>query len=152
MASFQPGSTPAYSEEQDAFGVEKIYQTAADGNEWYVNMDNPTSDPNFRNLGNIDFDRNPDGSWRVSADKIRMEAWLPSDEKWLNVEITEYAEWLQRALAVVFARGSPHVKRRVFGQRVQGKTIWRRRIGLEQGNHPPGLYGQPRRNARLQSH
>jgi hypothetical protein len=69
VALLQPGSTPAYSEEQDSFGVEKLYPTAEGGNEWYINMNDPRSDPNFRNLDNIDFEKNPDGSWQVSADQ-----------------------------------------------------------------------------------
>ena len=62
ITSFQLSNTPAYSDGLDSFGVEEIYPTAEGGNEWYVNMEDPRSDPNFRNLGNIEFDRNPDGS------------------------------------------------------------------------------------------
>jgi hypothetical protein len=113
LASFQLGSMPAYSEEQDSFGVEKIYPTVSGGNEWYVNMDDPRDDPNFRNLGNIDFDKNPDGSWQVSADQIRMEAWSPSNEKWLNIEITEYAkiESGSNELLQMYSRGGHHTSR-----------------------------------------
>jgi len=108
---FQLGSTPAYSEELDIFGVEKIYPTADGGNEWYVDMDDPTSD--LRNIDNVDFDRNSDGSWRVSADQIRMEAWSPVDEKWLNVEITEYAriDSGSNELLQLYSRGGHHTTR-----------------------------------------
>jgi hypothetical protein len=113
IASFQLGSTPAYSEEQDSFGVEKIYPTAPGGNEWYVNMDDPRNDPNFRNLGNVRFSENPDGSWQVSAGQVRMEAWSPSNEKWLNVEITEYAkiESGSNELLQMYSRGGHHTSR-----------------------------------------
>lgn len=112
IASFQLVSTPAYSEE-DSFGVEKIYPTATGGNEWYVNMDDPRDDPNFRNLGNVQFSKNRDGSWKVSADQIRMEAWSPSGEKWLNVEITEYAkiEGGSNELLQMYSRGGHHTNR-----------------------------------------
>jgi hypothetical protein len=113
LASFQLSGTPAYSEGQDSFGIEKIYQTAAGGNEWYVNMNDPRDDPNFRNLGNIDFDKNSDGSWQVSAGQIRMEAWSPSNEKWLNIEITEYAkiESGSNELLQMYSRGGHHTSR-----------------------------------------
>lgn len=113
IASFQLASTPAYSDRLDSFGVEEIYPTAEGGNEWYVNMEDPNSDLNFRNLGNIGFDRNPDGSWRVSADQMRMEAWSPDGEKWLDVEITEYAkiESGSNELLQMYSRGGHHTNR-----------------------------------------
>ena len=88
------GSTASYAEAAgatvDEFGIQKIYQTSKDGKEWYVDMDDPKSDPNFRNLDDIKFDRNSDGSWQISEDSIRMEAWSPANQKWLNVEMTAY--------------------------------------------------------------
>jgi hypothetical protein len=146
IASFQLGGTPAYSEEQDAFGVEKIYPTAAGGNEWYVNMYDPRSDPDFRNLGNIDFAKNSDGSWRVSADQIRMEAWSPDNEKWLNVEITEYAkiESGSNELLQMYSRGGHHTNRdqclgsaykaRLYGD---GTAAWNKEVThpAYAGNH-----------------
>ena len=111
--SFQLGSEPAYSAEMDNFGVEKLYPMAAGGNEWYVNMDDPREDPNFRNLGNVHFSKNNDGSWRVSADQIRMAAWSPANEKWQNVEITEYAkiESGSNELLQIYSRGGHHTSR-----------------------------------------
>jgi hypothetical protein len=137
MASFQLGSAPAYSEEQDTFGVEKIYPTASGGNEWYVNMNDPRSDPNFRNLGNVNFNKNSDGSWRVSAHQIRMEAWSPTNEKWLNIEITEYAkiESGSNELLQMYSRGGHHTSRdeclgsaykaRLYGN---GEAAWNKEV------------------------
>ena len=111
MTSFQLGSTPAYSEELDDFGIEKIYPTTAGGNEWYVDMDDPTSD--LRNTGNIQFSKNSDGSWQVSARQIRMEAWSPANEKWLNVEITGYAKMESGSNELIqwYSRGGHHTLR-----------------------------------------
>jgi hypothetical protein len=111
MTSFQLGSTPAYSEELDNFGIDKIYATAKGGNEWYVDMENPMSD--LRNIGNVHFSQNSDGSWRVSADQIRMEVWSPENEKWRNVEITEYAkiEGGSNELLQMYSRGGHHTSR-----------------------------------------
>ena len=113
ISSFQAGSTPAYSAEMDRFGIEKLYPTAAGGNEWYVNMDDPRDDPSFRNLGNVQFSKNNDGSWRVLADQIRMEAWSPANEKWQNVEITEYVkiESGSNELLQMYSRGGHHTSR-----------------------------------------
>jgi len=106
-------STPAYSERLDSFGVKEVYPTALGGNEWHVNMDDPRSDPNFRNLGNVHFNKNADGSWQVSADQIRMEAWSPEGEKWRNVEMTMYAkmESGSNELLQMYSRGGHHTNR-----------------------------------------
>ena len=123
-----PLVTPAYSEELDIFGVEKIYPTAQGGNEWYVDMDDPYSDPMLRNREALT--RQPDGSWQVSGGdngQVRLEAWSPENEKWLNVEITEYAkmESGSNELLQLYSRGGHHtssneclgsaVKARLYG-------------------------------------
>jgi hypothetical protein len=137
LTTFQLGSAPAYSEELDRFGVEKLYPTADGGNEWYVDMDDPRSDPDLRNLDNVQFSRNADGSWRVSADQIRMEAWSPANEKWRNVEITEYAkiEGGSNELLQLYSRGGHHTSRdeclgsaykaRLYGN---GEAAWNKEI------------------------
>ncbi|MGI0048873.1 MAG: Ig-like domain-containing protein, partial [Nitrososphaera sp.] len=92
----------------DQFGIEKIYPTTEGGNEWYVNMDDPKSDPNFRNLPSMT--KQSDGSWQVSASQVRMEAWSPSGEKWLNVEITGYAKMVSGSNELIqwYSRGGHH--------------------------------------------
>jgi hypothetical protein len=135
--AFQLGqSKPAYSSataELDDFGVKKIYQTKNDGggNEWYVDMDNPSSDSMFRNLPSMT--KQSDGSWQVSKDQVRMEAWSPPGQKWLNVEMTEYAKIIQSSDDVLqmYSRGAHHsssdpclgsaYKARLFGN---GEAAW----------------------------
>ena len=92
----------------DNFGIEKIYPTASGGNEWYVNMNDPRSDPLFRNLPSMT--EQSDGSWQVSASQVRMEAWSPPDEKWLNVEITGYAKMVSGSNELIqwYSRGGHH--------------------------------------------
>jgi len=95
----------------DDFGIEKIYPTKSGGNEWYVNMDDPDSDPMFRNLPSMT--RQSDGSWQVNGGtrgQVRMEAWSPSNEKWLNVEITMYAKIVggSNELLQMYSRGGHH--------------------------------------------
>jgi hypothetical protein len=95
----------------DNFGIKKIYPTKG-GKEWYVNMNDPDSDPYFRNLQNLQLTLQPDGSWQVEAQngQVRMEAWSPENEKWLNVEITEYAkiEQTTNSLLQMYTRGGHH--------------------------------------------
>jgi hypothetical protein len=106
------GQNAAMGDEADVFGVEKIYPTKTGGREWYVNMDEPRSDSLFKNLDNIDFSNLGD-SWHVSADQVRMEAWSPSNEKWLNVEVTAYAklESGSTELLQLYSRGGHHTDR-----------------------------------------
>jgi hypothetical protein len=116
----------------DKFGVQEIYPTK-DNREWYVNMGNPQSDPNFRNLNNVKFSQNTDGSWRVSASQIRMEAWSPENQKWNNIEMTEYAKIVSGSneLLQMYSRGGHHsskdpclgsaYKARLYGN---GEAAW----------------------------
>jgi hypothetical protein len=123
----------------DKFGVKKIFPTAFGGNEWYVDMTNPKSDPLFRNLPLMT--KQLDGSWRVSASQVRMEAWSPSYDKWLNVEITGYAKMVSGTqLIQAYSRGGHHYadpagacegsayKARLYGN---GNAAW-----VKEVNHP----------------
>jgi hypothetical protein len=78
----------------DRFGIKKIYPDAPSpkNKEWAVNMDNPSSTANFKNLPTIT--KQGDGSFQTSASQVRMEAWSPVGNKWQNVEITAYNKWL----------------------------------------------------------
>jgi hypothetical protein len=138
LATSMTASIPAYSDHQDLdrFGIKKIYPTK-DGKEWYVNMEDPRRDPRFKNLNNVHFSKNADGSWRVYADQIRMEAWSPEDDKWLNVEITAYAkiEGGSNELLQLYSRGGHHTskdeclgsayKARLYGD---GTAAWTKEI------------------------
>jgi hypothetical protein len=92
----------------DEFGIEKIYPTKTGGNEWYVNMEDPRSDGLFRNLPSMT--KQSDGSWQVSASQVRMEAWSPSNEKWLDIEITGYAKMISGSNELIqwYSRGGHH--------------------------------------------
>jgi hypothetical protein len=95
------------TESLDKFGIKKVYPTQQGGREWFVNMDNPYKDSNFI-LGNIDLEKQPDGSWQVGSDDITdtfngkfhiiMGVNTPYDQKhWKNVEITGYAKVISTA-------------------------------------------------------
>jgi hypothetical protein len=125
----------------DKFGIKKIYPTAQGGNEWYVNMEDPASDPMFRNLETMR--RQPDGSWQVdggSNGQARLEVWSPVNQKWLNVEITMYAKMVSGSneLLQLYSRGGHHTskdeclgsayKARLYGD---GQAKW-----VKEVNHP----------------
>jgi hypothetical protein len=58
----------------DPFGVKKIYPTKSGGDQWYMNMDGPTSDGRFNPQATIT--KNLDGSWKMlSTTKVRMDVW-----------------------------------------------------------------------------
>ena len=87
----------------DKFGIKKIYDTQSSGREWFMDMDDPTSDGIFSTGSTqwtlADIDKNSDGSWRVSGKEypssyryqVRMIVETPPGEKeWKNVEWTAY--------------------------------------------------------------
>ncbi|MGE0550933.1 MAG: discoidin domain-containing protein [Kofleriaceae bacterium] len=121
----------------DPFGVKKLFPTKPGGEEWYVNMNDARSSPRFKNLPTMT--KQPDGSWRVSANQVRMEAWSPENKKWLNVEITSYAKVTSGGgLLQMYSRGGHHssnrpcegsaIKSRMY---IDGKMGWVKEI-----NHP----------------
>ncbi|HEY7506580.1 MAG TPA: chitobiase/beta-hexosaminidase C-terminal domain-containing protein, partial [Nitrososphaera sp.] len=125
----------------DDFGIEKLYPTVNGGNEWYVNMDDPYSDPLLQNRETLT--EQPDGSWQVSGGsngQVRLEAWSPANEKWLNVEITMYAKMVSGSneLLQMYSRGGHHTssneclgsayKARFYGD---GDAAW-----VKEVNHP----------------
>ena len=54
----------------DIFGITKIYPTKAGGNTWFMDMDNPASDPRFNSQSTIT--QNLDGSWKMEQSQVRM--------------------------------------------------------------------------------
>ena len=120
----------------DNFGIKEIYHTKVGGMEWYVSMDNPVNDPYFKNLQNLQLIKQPDGSWQVQNPidgQVRMEDWSVQNEKWLNVEITEYAKIVDgtNPLLQIYGRGGHHTstdkclgsayKARLYGD---GRAAW----------------------------
>ena len=57
----------------DIFGIKKLYQTKSNGEEWYIDMNNPLSDSRFDPQNTIT--KNPDGSWKMKSSKVRMNVY-----------------------------------------------------------------------------
>ena len=53
------------------YEIRQIYPTKLGGEEWFMNMQNPIGDPRFDPQATIT--KNPDGSYKVTKEEIRME-------------------------------------------------------------------------------
>lgn len=125
----------------DNFGIKKVYQTADNAHEWYVNMDDPKSDPLFRNLSNVTFTKKSDGSWLVDASQIRLEAWSGTDAKtkWQNVEITGYEKMVAGTnhLLQQYSRGGHHTSTNPCeGSAMKGRLYEDKTAVVKEVNHP----------------
>ncbi len=96
----------------DKFGIKKIYSTKIGGEEWYMNMNNPSSDP--QNDPKTTLKKNSDGSWKITSNKVRYNVFtstgydsgkieideqklasrghMQSSNDWKNLEITGYVK------------------------------------------------------------
>jgi hypothetical protein len=68
---YRPFSGPVA--DTDDFGIIKLYPTKNNGEEWYINMADPTGDSQFNPQNSIT--RNPDGSWKMKATQVRMSVY-----------------------------------------------------------------------------
>jgi hypothetical protein len=69
---FQPGLA-----ENDCFGIAEIYPTRAGGQEWFMDMQDPTADIQM-NWGSATVTRNADSSWKMAAAQVRVEVYTPA--------------------------------------------------------------------------
>jgi hypothetical protein len=77
--------------EFDAFGIAKIYPTKEGGREWFINMSDPKSSPNFSITDNANLSHLSDGSWRINSSHVRMVINTSDDQtEWKNTEITGF--------------------------------------------------------------
>lgn len=103
----------------DKFGITEIYSTKPEGREWFIDMNDPTTDGIFNPQSNIT--RQNDGSWQISGrqntgkynNEVRMEVNTPNGQQdWKNVEMTGYAKVILANppfdSLVWYARGGKH--------------------------------------------
>ena len=74
----------------DIFGIKKLYQTKNNGEEWYLNMNNPTSDSRFNPQNTIT--RNPDGSWKMKATQVRMAVYTSTGYDGDDIPTLDHSE------------------------------------------------------------
>jgi hypothetical protein len=99
----------------DEFGIQKLYQTTENGEEWYMNMSDPLHDPQFN--PQVELVKNDeDISWHVDDSQVRMnvytssgyneskittynqielakKGYMQSPNDWKNVEMTGYVKY-----------------------------------------------------------
>ena len=59
----------------DQFGLKKIYSTKSDGEQWFMNMEDPENDPRS---DPPEMTKNTDGSWRVTSGQVRYGVFTSS--------------------------------------------------------------------------
>jgi hypothetical protein len=74
----------------DIFGIKKLYQTKNNGEEWYINMNNPTSDSRFNPQNTIT--KNPDGSWKMKATQVRMNVYTSTGYDGDDIPTLDHSE------------------------------------------------------------
>ncbi len=97
----------------DIFGIKKLYSTKNNGEEWYMNMNNPLGDSRFNPQNTIT--KNADGSWKMKATQVRMavytstgyhsddittldhseiasKGYMQAPNDWRNFEMTQYVK------------------------------------------------------------
>jgi hypothetical protein len=115
----------------DKFGVEMVYPTKTGGEQWFMNMVNPTSDSRFDPKTTLT--KNTDGSWKVKSDAVRMnvftstgyeqdniatynqktlatKGYMQSSNDWKNIEMTGYVKLISGSgdTFTWYARGGRH--------------------------------------------
>jgi hypothetical protein len=74
----------------DRFGVRMLYPTKQAGEEWFIDMQNPTSDGRFDPKASIA--KNPDGSWKMPSDKVRMNVFTSTGYDQSKIPSTNHAQ------------------------------------------------------------
>jgi len=106
-----PPVTPPLS--KDVFGITKIYADKPNGEQWFMNMVDPTHDPRYDPKTALK--KNPDGSWKVTDSQVRMnvftstgydeskiqtydqselatKGYMEAPNDWKNIEMTGYVK------------------------------------------------------------
>lgn len=90
------------NDDYDRFGIKKIYPTSSDGDEWFLDMEDPVADEQFSpfnmNTGETDpnfkLTQNEDGSWKLksknSEAKVRMDVFTNDGYHPENIETYDH--------------------------------------------------------------
>ena len=85
---YRPFSGPIT--DTDDFGIIKLYPTKSNGEEWYIDMANPTGDSQFDPRNTIT--RNPDGSWKMKATQVRMTVYTSTGYDGDDIPTLDHSE------------------------------------------------------------
>ncbi|MDW0137690.1 MAG: Ig-like domain-containing protein [Nitrososphaeraceae archaeon] len=73
----------------DQFGITKLYPTKNNGEEWYMNMDNPLGDSRFNPQNTLT--KNPDGSWKMKSTQVRMNVYTSTGYNSANIPTLDHS-------------------------------------------------------------
>ncbi len=73
----------------DQFGIIKLYPTKINGEEWYMNMNNPLGDGRFNPQNTITM--NPDGSWKMKSTQVRMNVYTSTGYNSVNIPTLDHS-------------------------------------------------------------
>jgi hypothetical protein len=71
----QPPPTGGDEGDLDQFGIKKIYPSKPNGEQWFMNMDDPKNDPRTKTPS---MSKNGDGSWKVTSGQVRYGVYTSS--------------------------------------------------------------------------
>ena len=99
--STEPKATTT-STTKDKYGISKIYSDATGirSQIWYMDMNDPSADPLFKNEQNANLHKESDGAWSSDGSsngkyQVRLEGWSENgSKKWGNTEVTVYANFM----------------------------------------------------------
>ena len=74
----------------DKFGITRLYPTKTGGEQWYMDMNNPTSDSRFNPQNTIT--KNPDGSWKMKATQVRMAVYTSTGYDGDDIPTLDHSE------------------------------------------------------------
>ena len=74
---------------KDQFGIIKLYPSKNNGEEWFINMDNPLSDSRFNPQNTIT--KNPDGSWKMKSTQVRMNVYTSTGYNSANIPTLDHS-------------------------------------------------------------
>jgi hypothetical protein len=90
IQTFKASTAQAAFSAVDKFGVRMLYPSKQGGEEWFINMENPTGDGRFDPKASIS--RNPDGSWKMQSDKVRMNVFTSTGYDQNKIPSTNHAQ------------------------------------------------------------
>jgi hypothetical protein len=73
----------------DQFGIIKLYPTKNNGEEWFMNMDNPLGDSRFNPQNTLT--KNPDGSWKMKSTQVRMNVYTSTGYNSANIPTLDHS-------------------------------------------------------------
>ena len=74
---------------KDQFGIIKLYPSKNNGEEWFINMDNPLSDSRFNPQNTIT--KNPDGSGKMKSTQVRMNVYTSTGYNSANIPTLDHS-------------------------------------------------------------